>query len=551
LIFTNTRSQAEIWYQRILEIEPDLAGIIAMHHGSIRKDIRGWVEDALYDGRLKAVVCTSSLDLGVDFRPVETIIQIGSPKGVARFMQRAGRSGHAPGETSKIYFVPTHALELIEAASLREAINQNIVESRLPYIRSFDVLLQYLITLAVADGFDEQQIYEEITQTRSFDSVTMDEWKWCLHFLVNGGNQLSGYEEFHKVVITEEGLYKVESRKIAMRHRLSIGTIVSDQMLQVRLSRGGYLGSVEEYFASKLKPGDVFWFAGQNLQFVKMKGLTVEVQRTSKTKGLVPSYSGGRMPLSAEMGAMLRIQLNKSLAEKDSPELQMIAPLIELQEYMSIVPNTETLLIERLESDEGHHIFVFPFEGRLVHEGLAALLAYRLSLFQPISFTIAMNDYGFELLSDSEIPIEDAIDSDIFSETDMMEDIIQSINETEMARKRFRDVARIAGLTFAGFPGKLVKDKHLQANSQLFFEVFNEYEPNNLLLKEAHEEVREFQLEEARMRNALHRINKQKIKIADIQKPTPLAFPILVDRLNNVSLSSESMADRIRKILEL
>jgi ATP-dependent Lhr-like helicase len=281
-----------------------------------------------------------------------------------------------------------------------------------------------------------------------------------------------------------------------------------------------------------------------------MKGLTVEVQRTSKTKGLVPSYSGGRMPLSAEMGAMLRIQLNKSLAEKDSPELQMIAPLIELQEYMSIVPNTETLLIERLESDEGHHIFVFPFEGRLVHEGLAALLAYRLSLFQPISFTIAMNDYGFELLSDSEIPIEDAIDSDIFSETDMMEDIIQSINETEMARKRFRDVARIAGLTFAGFPGKLVKDKHLQANSQLFFEVFNEYEPNNLLLKEAHEEVREFQLEEARMRNALHRINKQKIKIADIQKPTPLAFPILVDRLNNVSLSSESMADRIRKMLE-
>jgi len=547
LIFTNTRSQAEIWYQRILEVAPHLAGIMAMHHSSISKDIRGWVEDALYDGRLKAVVCTSSLDLGVDFRPVETIIQIGSPKGVARFMQRAGRSGHQPGATSRIYFVPTHSLELIEAASLRAAIDQKVVESRLPYIRSFDVLLQYMVTLAVADGFNQEELYKEITQTRSFDSVTIEEWHWCLHFLVNGGNQLSGYDEFHKVVL-EEGLYKVLDRKIAMRHRMSIGTITSDQMLQVRMSRGGYLGTIEEYFASRLQAREVSWFAGQNLQFIKMKGMVVEVQRTNKTKGLVPSYNGGRIPLSAELGAMLRIQMGQSLTNQNSPELKMIAPLMELQNEQSMVPNNEVLLIESLHSNEGHHLFIYPFEGRLVHEGLSALLAYRLSLFQPISFSIAMNDYGFELLSDEEIPIQDAVDSDIFSEDDLMEDIISSINETEMSKRRFRDIARISGLTFAGYPGKLVKDKHLQANSSLFFQVFSDYEPNNLLLKQTHEEVREFQLEEARTRDALSRINKQEIRIVEIQKPTPLAFPIMVDRTRE-KLSSESLAERIKKML--
>ena len=499
---------------------------------------------------IKVVVCTSSLDLGVDFRPVETIIQIGSPKGVARFMQRAGRSGHQPGATSKIHFVPTHSLELIEAAALRKAIDDSVVESRLPYIRSFDVLMQYLVTLAVSDGFEPRKIFNEITRTRSFDSVSEEEWEWLLDFLVTGGRQLSGYDEFHKVVV-EEGIYKVVSRRIAMRHRLSIGTIVSDTMMKVRMTRGGYLGSVEEWFVSRLKPGDVFWFAGQNLEFIRLNGMDVQVQKTKRKKGLVPSYQGGRMPLSAEMGEMLRIKLGDAHhGRSNEPEMQMIRPLIRLQARDSLVPDEKTLLIEKMQSDEGHHIFVYPFEGRLVHEGLAALLAYRLSLFEPITFSIAMNDYGFELLSDIPIPIEDGLDSDIFTSDDLMEDVIISINETEMARRRFRDIARIAGLTFAGFPGKMLKDKHLQANSQLFYDVFNDYEPENLLFREAHDEVREFQLEEARMRKALERISSQEIIVKEIKKPTPLAFPILVDRLSRDRLSSESLDSRIKKMIE-
>jgi ATP-dependent Lhr-like helicase len=548
LIFTNTRSQAEIWFQKLLDVAPELAGIMAMHHGSISKDLRGWVEDALYDGRLKAVVCTSSLDLGVDFRPVETIIQIGSPKGVARFMQRAGRSGHRPGEISRIYFVPTHSLELIEAAALRKAIQQSVIEERLPYIRSFDVLLQYLVTLAVSDGFKPEDILPEIRQTASFESISDDEFAWCLDFITRGGSMLNTYDDFHKVVV-EDGVYKVISRKIAMRHRMSIGTIVSDTMIRIQMKPGGFLGHVEEYFISRLNPGDVFWFSGYNLEFLRLKGLVAECVKSNRKSGLVPSYNGGRMPLSAELGAMLRQKLREAAENKnEEPELALIKPLIDLQQQRSIVPRADQLLIEKLESHDGHHVFVFPFEGRLVHEGIAALLAYRLSLFKKISFTIAMNDYGFELLSDQPIPIEEAVDSDVFTLKDLREDISRSVNETEMARRRFRDIARIAGLVFAGYPGQPVKDKHLQANSQLFFNVFHDMDNQNLLYRQAFEEVHDFQLEEARMRAALERIEKQEIVIVETEKPTPLAFPILVDRLNNNYLSNESLADRVKRM---
>ncbi|NVK03667.1 MAG: ligase-associated DNA damage response DEXH box helicase [Flavobacteriia bacterium] len=554
LIFTNTRSQAEIWYQRILDVAPELAGWIGMHHGSIDKKLRHWVEDSLHTGDLKAVVCTSSLDLGVDFRPVETIIQIGSPKGVARFIQRAGRSGHQPGAVSKIYFVPTHSLELIEAAALRGAIQEKIIEERVPYLRSFDVLLQWLVTLAVGEGFYPDETLEQVRSTVSFGSISDRDWLWCLNFITHGGEPLEGYDEFHKVEIEPDGKYVVNSKKVSFRHRLSMGTIVSDGLLQVRLVRGGFLGTIEEYFISRLKIGDVFWFAGQNLELIEIKGMTVKVARTKSKAGVVPSWQGGRMPLSAQLGAMLRVKLGEAFIHKtttleNDPELQLIQPLIELQAERSIVPSEKELLIEYFQSEEGYHLFFYPFEGRLVHEGMAALFAYRLGLFAPLTFSIAMNDYGFELLCDQPIPIQDALDSDIFTTTDLREDIQASVNETEMARRRFRDISHIAGLVFGGFPGKPVKIRHLQANAQLFFNVFLEDEPDNLLLLQAFEEVHTFQLEEARLRSALERIETQNIKLKYIDKPTPLSFPIMVDRLRE-KVSSERLEDQVRRMQE-
>jgi ATP-dependent Lhr-like helicase len=548
LIFTNTRSQAEIWYQRILDIAPELAGLIAMHHGSISRDLRFWVEDALYTGQLKVVVCTSSLDLGVDFHPVETIIQVGSPKGVARFMQRAGRSGHQPGATSKIYFVPTHTLELVEASALRQAIAEDVVENREPYVRSFDVLIQYMITLAVSEGFDARTLLKEIQETFSYQSVSGEEWQWCLNFITQGGESLSGYNEFHKVELVE-GLYKVTQRRTAMRHRLSMGTIVSDSNIKIKYQSGKYLGTVEEWFLSKIKPGEVFWFAGQNLELIDFRGTVARVRKSNQKNGKIPSWQGGRMPLSAKMGAMLRRKIEEAhQGDSKDPELKLIKPLIDLQQERSAIPQLNEFLIEKFKSKEGYHVFFYPFEGRLVHEGMAAVLAYRISLFKPLSFSIAMNDYGFELLADSEIPIEEALDSDIFTLTDLREDIMQSINAIEMAKRRFRDIASISGLVFTGFPGKEVKDKHIQSSAQLIFKVFEDYEADNLLLQQAYEEALDFQLEEARLRLAFERINRQQIVLSSPEKLTPFSFPIMVDRLSRERLSSESMENRVKKM---
>ncbi len=548
LIFTNTRSFAEIWYQKMLEKAPELSGLIAMHHGSISQELRNWVEEQLHSGKIKAVVCTSSLDLGVDFRPVETVIQVGGPKGVARFLQRAGRSGHQPGALSKIYYLPTHSLELVEAAALREALKRKIVEERIPYVRSFDVLIQYLITLAVSDGFDSNEIRNELRTTYSYASLEEDEWNWILRFITTGGAALTAYDEFRKVN-KENGLFKVDNRRIAHRHKLSIGTIVGDTSLLVKYVSGKTLGSIEEYFISSLNPGDVFWFAGRNLELVRVKDMTAQVRRSNKKSGKVPSWQGGRMPLSSEMGEMIRYKIQQSKIGKDvDPEMVFLKPMLKLQETLSLLPDQNEFLIEYLTSQEGYHVMMYPFEGRFVHEGMAALMAYRISRITPITFSIAMNDYGFELLSDQEIPIEEAIETNILGDDNLQEDIQASINSIEMARRKFRDIAAIAGLVFKGFPGQRVKDRHLQSSSQLFFEVFHDHEAHNLLLLQAFEEVMDFQLEETRLRKALDRIAGQKIIIKYPERPTPFGFPIMVDRLRE-KLTSEKLEDRVKRMM--
>lgn len=547
LIFTNTRSFAEIWYQKMLDRAPELAGLIAMHHGSISKELRDWVEDQLHAGKLKAVVCTSSLDLGVDFRPVETVIQVGSPKGVARFLQRAGRSGHQPGAVSRIYFLPTNTLELTEAAALREAMNRNIVEDRVPYLRSFDVLIQYLITLAVSDGFRPEEIYQEIKGTASYSSVTEDEWNWVLNFITTGGEALTAYNEYRKVIV-EQGIYKVENKRIALKHRLSIGTIVGDNLLYVKFVTGKYLGTIEEYFISRLNTGDVFWFAGQSLELVRIKEMEVHVRKSKKKSGKVPSWQGGRMPLSSQMSEMIRLKIDESAnVNETDDEMRFLKPLMTLQQERSHLPKKSEFLVEYFHSSEGYHVVMYPFEGRFVHEGMAALIAYRISQSTPITFSIAMNDYGFELLSDQEIPIYEAIETNVLGNENLIHDIQASINSTEMARRKFRDIAAISGLIFKGLPGQKIKEKHLQSSSQLFFNVFHEYESQNLLLQQAFEEVLDFQLEEARLRNALERISHQKIIITEPEMPTPFAFPIMVDRTRE-KLTSEKLEDRIKKM---
>lgn len=560
LIFTNTRSQCEIWFQKILQKYPEFAGELAMHHGSIAKDTRLWVEQAIRNESLKAVVATSSLDLGVDFAPVETIIQIGGPKGVAKFLQRAGRSNHRPGEASVIHFLPTHAMELIEASALKKAVKEEVVEDRIPYLLSFDVLIQYLVTLAVSDGFIPSKIFSEIKQTFCFQGITEDDWQWCLNFITMGSQSLQAYDEYKRVIIDEKGVFRVESRKTAMMHRLSIGTIVSDAMLQVRYVKGGFIGTIEEYFIGKMKPGDTFVFAGRTLELVRLRNMVAQVRSVNKRTNNVVSFMGGRMALSSQMSEILRAELQtaRSLSQKNNanqnldtkratPELTALKDLFARQALESVVPGSNEFLIETFKTREGYHHIFYPFEGRFVHQAMGGLLAYRISLLSPITFSLAYNDYGFELLSDQPIDIQNVLDNDLFTIDFLFDDLQKSLNATELARRKFRDIAVISGMVFTGYPSKQVKTKHLQSSSQLLFDVFRDYENDNLLFLQAFRETFEHELEEGRLREAMQRIQTQEIVWKPCKKATPFSFPIITDRLRE-KLSSEKLKDRIKRM---
>lgn len=551
LIFINTRGMSERWYQVLLDLYPDLAGSIALHHGSIDMELRVWIEENLHLGRLKAVVCTSSLDLGVDFRPVETVVQVGSPKGVARFLQRAGRSGHRPDAVSRIYFLPTHSLELAEAAAIKEAIRENVIESRPPQILCFDVLIQFLHTLAVSDGFHPDEIYPEVLSTHCFSEMQEQEWKQIMHFITTGGVALEQYDDYRKLV-WEENRLRVTSRRLAMRHRLHIGTIVGAPMMKVKFMSGGFIGTIEEYFISRLDPGDVFTLAGRNLEFIMIRDMVALVKKSNSKKSIVPSWDGGRVPLSANLGKKLREAFDrKSGSRRKSKsveaELEALEPLFALQQELSHVPEQNELLIEQIETRDGFHLFVYPFEGRLVHEAMAAILAYRISRITPITFSFAMNDYGFELLSDQPIPVDDSNVYELFSTEHLLQDIQRSVNSTEMARRKFRDIAVIGGLVFTGMPGEKKKARHLQASASLLFNVFSEYDPDNLLLRQAYREVLDQQMEETRLRDMLERIQQSRIVLTFPARLTPFCFPIKVDSMRE-DLSSEKLEDRVRRM---
>ena len=548
LIFTNTRGQAELWYQLLLQTQPELAGLLAIHHGSIDKKLRNWIEDHIVSGYLKAVVCTSSLDLGVDFKPVDAVIQIGSVKGVARFIQRAGRSGHSPYEVSKIYYIPTHSLELVEVAALKEAVKEKKVESRDPMVLTFDVLVQFMVSNAVGEGFDAHQLYKQVKQTHAFKYITEEDWLWCLQFITQGGKTLNAYQEFHKVIKTEDQLYKVKSRRISMLHRMNVGAIVSEVNLKVKFISGGYIGMIEEFFISKLKKGDAFILAGRVLELIQIKEMTVLVKRSKSKKALSPSWLGGRLPLTSHLSHYLRLKLSHALEPKRlENELKFLNPLLTKQNESSHIPKADEFLVEMIETKDGHHLFMYPFEGRLVHEVFSALMAYRISQIKPLTFTIAMNDYGFELLSDQPIPLSEENIDTILSKDHLMDDVTASINASEMASRKFRDIAVISGLVVQSQPGTSKTTKSLQSSSGLIFRVFEDYEPDNLLLRQAYTEVFNQQLEEVRLQQAFDRISKSKIVIKHSTAFTPLSFPLKVDSLRG-TMSNETLEKRIRRM---
>jgi ATP-dependent helicase Lhr and Lhr-like helicase len=550
LVFTNVRSQTEIWYQAILDARPDWAGTIALHHGSLERDARDWVEDGLRHERLRAVVCTSSLDLGVDFAPVDQVLQIGSPKGVARLLQRAGRSGHRPGAVSLAVIVPTQALELVEAAAARESAATRKVEARLPVAAPLDTLVQHVVTCALGGGFKPDDLVAEVRGTRAYANLTEGEWQFALDFVLHGGASLNAYPEYRRVAIGDDGIARVPDARIARRHRIGIGTIVSEASITVRFKNGHALGHVEEGFIARLAPGDSFVFAGRMLEFVRVRELTAWVKPAKAKAALVPRWSGGQMALSTQLAAATR----KLIADAKrgvyaSPELQLVRPLLKLQARWSALPAGNEWLVEQIATREGHALFFYPFEGRLAHLGLATLFSYRLSRQTPRTFSLTANDYGFGLLSSTPVALSLGDLGRLLAAPDIEADILAGLNAAELGRRQFREIARIAGLIFQGYPGEPNPARQLQASSALLYEVFAEYDPGNLLLKQTVREVLERRLEAPRIAAALARLRGSRALLTRPARPTPFAFPLLVEMFRE-ELSTEALDARVARMVE-
>jgi ATP-dependent Lhr-like helicase len=552
LVFTNTRSQSEIWYQALLEARPVWAGSIALHHGSLDRGVREWVEAGLKAGQLRAVVCTSSLDLGVDFLPVERVLQIGSPKGVARLLQRAGRSGHAPGRPSRLTLVPTHSLELVEAAAARAAVQAGQIEAREPPVQPLDVLVQHLVTVALGGGFEPAALLAEVRTTDAYAQLDAAQWQWCLDFVRQGGSALAAYPDFQRVAPDAQGIWRVPQARLARRHRANIGTIVSDASMAVQFVGGARIGSVEESFAARLRPGDAFLFGGRVLELVRIHDMTAWVRRASTRRPAVPRWGGGRMPLSSTLADAVVAELAAADAGRArSPEMRCVAPLLELQRRWSALPGPDTLLAETLKSREGWHLFLYPFAGRLVHMGLAGLLAWRAAQAEPRTFSMAVNDYGLELLSATPIDwsaLLPVLLAQPHDEATLLAEVLASLNASEMAQRRFREIARVSGLIFQSHPGERRSSRQLQASSSLYWEVFRSYDPTNQLLRQAEQELLTQELEVGRLQQVLQRMAVQALRLCALARPTPFAFPLMVERFRE-QLSNERVADRIARML--
>ncbi len=530
LLFTNTRSQTEIWFQELQQALPSLRDAIAMHHGSLARKERASVEAGLKDGSLRCVVCTSSLDLGVDFSPVDQVIQVGSPKGIARLAQRAGRSGHRPGQTSRIVGVPTHAFELLEFAAARDAWKARHIESRRPLHQPLDLLVQHTLTCVLGQPDRPDALLDEFRSTLAYRDLEDDEWRWVVGFITEGGDALKAYPQYRKATL-RDGRLHFDDARAAQLHRLGIGTITSDSAIAVRFASGRTLGTVEESFITRLKPGQTFIFGGRQLELIRFHKLTATVRAsTRRHRGQVPVWNGGKMPLSTELASAVAGRLHGRPAP--APEHRAVRPLLAIQRQWSAVPGTRELVVEFTRTREGEHLFLYPFAGRLVHEGLAALAAYRISTRIGESIDLTQNDYGFSLIARRGLRLDESLLRDALSTTNLVEDLLASMNTAEMARRQFREIARVSGLLMPDFPGKRRPTRDLQVSSSLLFEVFSKYDPANLLLDQARREILQRQLEWTRLKATLDDLAGRPFRLVETERLTPMAFPLWADRLS-------------------
>ena len=449
--------------------------------------------------------------------------------------------------------VPTNAFELIEFAAARDALGRKQVEARRPLRKALDVLVQHLVTVALGGGFDADAMRREVTSSAAFCSISDDEWEWAINFVATGGKALGAYPQYQKVIIDGAGRHVMTDQRLARLHRMSIGTITGDSAVSVRYANGKKLGTVEEWFISRIKKGGYFIFAGKRLQLVRFENLSATVKPATRKgiRGQVPTWHGGKSPLSTELADAVCEKLASTrggIAADAETELQAVAPVLALQEAWSVIPDRSQLLIEEIRTREGNHVYVYPFAGRIVHEGLGTLVAFRFARDDPKSIQVTYNDYGFELHSRSDLFVDEAAWRELLTTENLLDDLLECMNTAELAKHQFREVSRVAGLIVQGFPGNPKTARALQASSSLLYDVFERYDPNNLLLEQAQREILERQLELTRLRQTMRDTSDREIVKVYCQRLTPMAFPLWADGISS-HLSTEDFRTRLERML--
>lgn len=547
LVFVNTRAQAEYVFQELWRVNEDNLAI-ALHHGSLDVQQRRKVESAMTAGKLKAVVCTATLDLGIDWGDVDLVINVGAPKGASRLIQRVGRANHRMDEPSKAYLVPANRFEIMECHAALEAVAEAAQDTPDAKPGALDVLAQHLLGLAAAEAFRADDVYAEVTSAAPYAALPRESFDAALNFVATGGYALKSYERFAKIVLGKDGLWRIAHARIAQQYRMNVGTIVESPMLRVRLGRarparpsgstvrmhafgGKVLGEIEEYFAETMMAGDTFIFGGEVLRFEGISGNEVVASRTpAGTDPKIPSYAGGKFPLSTFLAERVRRMLSNPAEWPRLP--RQVSDWLALQARKSIIPQRTEMLVETFPRGERFYLVAFPFEGRLAHQTLGMLLTRRLERLRLKPMGFVCNDYGLSVwgLSDLSAAIAAGrLSLDEFFDEDMLGDDLEAwLQESALMKRTFRQCAVIAGLIERRFPGQEKSGRQVTMSTDLVYDVLRRHEPDHLLLRAARADAATGLLDIQRLGQCLSRIRGRIIHKA-LDRVSPLGVSVMLE----------------------
>jgi ATP-dependent Lhr-like helicase len=536
LVFVNTRSQAEMTFQELWRVNEDSLPI-ALHHGSLDLEQRKRVEAAMAAGKLKAVVCTSTLDLGIDWGDVDLVVQMGAPKGSSRLIQRIGRSNHRMDEPSRALLAPSNRFEVLECRAAVEAVAAGELDGGGPRRGGLDVLAQHVMARACGEGFEAVRLYDEVRLAAPYADLGWETWERVVDLVATGGYALKTYDRFRRIVRFPDNVWRARNDDVRRQHRMNVGVIVEDPMISVRMVSfikasenkrlmrpGRKLGEMEEYFFEMLTPGDTFLFAGEVLRFEGVSDTEALVTKTFDPDPAIPSYNGGKFPLTTFLAERVRRIVHDRERWKHLPD--QVREWFEVQERKSIIPAADQLLVEMFPRGERHYLVCYPFEGRLAHQTLGMLLTRRLERtgLKPLGFVAS--EYALAVWAMEDMRGENL--DQLFHEDMLGDDLDAWLDESALMKRTFRTNALISGLIERRMPKHEKTGRQITFSTDLIYDVLRSHEPDHILLQAARQDAGDGLLDIRRLGEALKRF-RGKIVHAKLEQISPFAVPVMLE----------------------